>query len=332
MASAPFLSHLQAHRAHVAGGVVAHFGDPGAERSALGRRATVHPLCSDGLLRVGGADAEGFLQGQLSNDIREVEAGRAQLTTWCTPQGRMLASFIIWSEPDGYLLQLPRELVPSIRTRLQRYVLRAKVQVTDVTDEITLIGVAGADGLAGLAQPLPDAPMRVAAAGNLQILMLRPQLYAIAVAASSAAEAWDRLVQHACPAGAPGWAWHRIQACLPSITAATQDRFVPQMANMEQLGGVSFRKGCYPGQEIVARAQYLGEVRRRLFLVHAASDAVAAGDEIRAESVVVGTIVNAAAAPDSGSDALAVLQVDAAARALTLGGSGAVVTIVRPCH
>jgi folate-binding protein YgfZ len=329
-----FRDHLAARGAVVEADTVAHFGDPHGERAVLAQAATVHPLGSDGLLRVDGADAQAFLQGQLTNDIRELEGPRSQLTTWCTPQGRVLASFTAWRTGAAYVLQLPLELLPAVRARLQRYVLRANVQLADATADAALIGVAGpaaADALAAIFRSPPRDLMQWTESDNARALMLRPGLYQLEVPAAHAPEVWDALARHARPSGSRGFDWHRIHACLPVITAATQDKFVPQMLDLEHLGAISFTKGCYPGQEIVARSQYLGQVKRRLFRIHSESEALAPGQELLSSGSPAGTVVNAALAPGGGCEALAVVQIEAAAGALALP-DGSAVAVIGTCH
>jgi tRNA-modifying protein YgfZ len=331
-----FRSHLLSRGARFAGDIVVDFGDLQAEREALEHAATLHPLCADGLIRVNGPDAREFLQSQLSNDIGELDAKRAQLTTWCSAQGRMLATFLAWREQEDYLLQLPLELVAPVKARLERFVLRARVRLHDASGTRALAGIGGPGAAVVLEAGFgaaPAEPMGLSEAGPGAVLIaLRDNLYQIALAPDSAQASWDDLSARARPAGTPGWTWRRIAACLPSITAATQDRFVPQMADMERIGAISFSKGCYPGQEIVARSQYLGQVKRRLFRVHAAQAQLAPGQDILAGSAIAGTLVNAAAAPRGGHDALAVLQLDAAARADLTMTDGAAVRVVAACH
>jgi folate-binding protein YgfZ len=331
----PFHLHLHSRNARFAGAGVAHFGDAQGELAALSAGPTLHPLTTDGLLRVSGADAQAFLQGQLSNDIRALGPARAQLTTWCTPQGRMLATFLAWREDGDYWLQLPLELASTVHARLQRYVLRAQVTLADASASRALLGLAGPgaqDAVAALLDAVPTGPMQIVERAGARAVMLRAGLYQLVVPAEQSADAWDRIAQHARPAGTHGWDWHRIQACLPTITAATQDRFTPQMADQDRLGAVSFSKGCYPGQEIVARTQYLGQVKRRLFRVHAEASAMSAGQDILSGGSVVGTLLNAAPAPHGGSDGLAVLQLDASGRALALGEPRSALTVTAACH
>jgi folate-binding protein YgfZ len=332
-----FRTHLEAVGGQFSQAILAHWGDAEGERAALAGGVTLHACWGDGLLRASGADAQAFLQSQLSNDIRELDSARAQLTTWCTPQGRVLAILLAWREHDDYLLQIPHELVEPVRQRLQRFVLRSRVTLAEASAERIVIGIGGAgahDTLAAVFTAVPSQPMHIAEAGSgVHVTMIRPQLYQVAVPRVEAARVWDVLAQRACPGTAAGWHWRRIHSCLPVVTVATQDRFVPQMLDLERIGAVSFSKGCYPGQEIVARSQYRGEVKRRLFRVHADIDAMTAGQDVLAQGAPAGAIVNAAPAPTGGWDALAVLQVEAAERgSLELAGSDAAVRVAAACH
>jgi folate-binding protein YgfZ len=157
--------------------------------------------------------------------------------------------------------------------------------------------------------------MRTAATEAGYVIRVAEDKFVLSVAPERAADVWQALRQTAAPVGAPVWDWLRLNAGIPMIVAATQEQFVPQMVNLEVIGGVSFQKGCYPGQEIVARSQYLGKLKRRMFLAHADAEA-APGDSLYSADLggqASGTVVNAAPAPTGGFDLLAVAQVESAA-------------------
>jgi len=199
-----------------------------------------------GLLSVQGADAREFLHAQLTNDILNLPADRAALAGWCSAKGRLLATFLVIPAPQGFLLQLARDLAPAVAKRLSMFVLRSKVKIADVSDAWVQSGFWNADRDLSKVEWKDEAgsvPM-----GERRFLRLEP-------AASASAE---------CKGDEEAWYLQEIRAGRPLITAATQDQFVPQMVNLETLGGVDFQKGCYPGQEIVARAQYRGQVKRRM--------------------------------------------------------------------
>jgi folate-binding protein YgfZ len=297
-------------------GTVQHFGDPAAELSAAREGAVLCDLGQFGTLRAAGEDAASFLQNMLSNDVKEVDARRAQLSSLNTPKGRMLATLLIWRDGEDYLLQLPRALCEPLRKKLSMYVLRAKVKISDASDEVVALGVSGGNARELLEKQfgeLPEQPFGFVAAGEAGVLKFSDTRFQISTAASNAPTVWQALSAHARPAGSACWDWLNIRAGMPVILPQTQEQFVPQMANLELLGGVSFKKGCYPGQEIVARMQYLGKAKRRMYLAHLDSGtAPAPGDELfstEAEDQACGMIANVSPAPGGGYDLLAVIQI-----------------------
>ena len=237
-----------------------------------------------GLLSVTGDDARAFLHAQLTNDIEHLAADRAALAGWCSAKGRLLATFLVVPVPSGFLLQLARDLVPAVMKRLPMFVLRSKVKIADESDAWQQHGVwsapwSGAD----VSWQGETVTVRVGEGRFLQI---------------------GKTLAEEPTASEEAWVAQEIHAGRPLITAATQDQFVPQMVNLEQLGGVDFRKGCYPGQEIVARAQYRGQVKRRM--VHRKAPA---GVELRpGQDFDGGTVVDVAPA-GSGSEFLTVVPV-----------------------
>ena len=194
-----------------------------------------------GLLSVTGPDARDFLHAQLTNDIANLPADRAVLAGWCTAKGRLLASFLVIPSPDGFLLQLARDIAPAVAKRLSMFILRSKVKVADESDAWVQYGVWQEAPSVIWERDTVSVPV-----GNQRHLKIGKGL---SLKSTRSEEAWTL---------------EEIRAGRPLISAATQDKFVPQMLNLEKLGAVDFRKGCYPGQEIVARAQHLGEVKRRM--------------------------------------------------------------------
>ncbi|MBW7899884.1 MAG: folate-binding protein YgfZ [Rhodocyclaceae bacterium] len=295
------------------GDEVADFGDAAGELAAARDATVLVPLTHLGVIRAGGEDAKSFLHNQLTSDINHLAADGAQHSAWCSAKGRMLASFVIWRDGGDYLLSLAADLQAAIARRLQMYVLRSKVTVADAG--LALFGLAGpqaAETLRAAGLPAPAA-MQTAAADGCTVLRLDGERFHVA-APTAAADLWAKLAARARPAGLPAWRWLDVRAGLPLICEATKEHFVPQMANFERIGGVSFHKGCYPGQEIVARTQYLGKVKRHLYRL-ASETAMAAGDELYAEAVPdqsCGMVVSAAPSPAGGYEALAVLMETAA--------------------
>jgi hypothetical protein len=294
---------LVQHGATIEAGVVQHFGDSAAELNATAHSTVLCDLSKFGTLRVSG------------NDIQEVGTSRAQLSSLNTAKGRLLAALLIWREGDDYLLQLPEVLCETIRKKLSMYVLRAKVKVTDVSDENISLGLSGAKAqdilCAQFGEP-PQSRFRCVASAQASVIKISEERWQINTSASHAAELWQILSRHAQPVGSVCWDWLNIHSGIPVILPQTQEQFVAQMVNLELLGGVNFKKGCYPGQEIVARMQYLGKLKRRMYLAHLVnSDLPQAGDELFSadmEGQASGMIVNAAPAPDGGYDVLASVQ------------------------
>jgi len=297
-----------------ANGVAADFGDPAGELAAAGTTTTIiAPLAHLGLLAVHGSDAPAFLHNQLTSDVKHLPPNAAQHSAWCSAKGRMLASFLTFRTADSFLLQLAADLAPAIAQRLQMFVLRSQVVVADRSADYVLLGLAGAQCRAALAAsglPTPEAALSTLASAAGLVICLAPERYEVVVDLAAAPALWSQLAAHARPVGTPVWQWLDIRAGVPLITRRTSEEFVPQMADFERLGGVSFHKGCYPGQEVVARTQYLGKVKRHLYRVHAAT-AIDIGQAIFARDAPdrpCGTIANAAPAPTGGYEALAVIQ------------------------
>jgi folate-binding protein YgfZ len=292
------------------------FGDAAGELIAARDSTVIAPLTHLGCIRVAGEDAKSFLHNQLTNDINHLPGDGVQHAAWCSAKGRMLASFIVRRDGDNYLLQLSADLVPAIAKRLQMFVLRAKVTITDMTETTALLGLSGPEAAGALSTaglPVPEL-MKSAAFADGQVVRIEENRFHIAIEAGAAAERWQALAAKARPVSVAAWLWLDIRAALPLVSEATREQFVPQMANFERIGGISFHKGCYPGQEIVARTQYLGKVKRHLYRL-GCTDAMAAGDElysIAAPDQACGMVLTAAASPAGGYEALAVLMESAA--------------------
>ncbi|HEY0665434.1 MAG TPA: folate-binding protein [Gallionella sp.] len=307
--------------AAISSGVVQHFGDSAAELKAAADADVLCDLGQFGTLRVSGDDAQSFLQNLLSNDIREVGPERAQLSSLNTAKGRMLASLLVRREGDDCLLQLPQALCEPIRKKLGMYVLRARVKIADESNGIVTFGLSGANAegiLQGQFGELPQQAMGVASAGQASLLKFPDGRFQVSTPSQQAQALWMALGKIARPAGSVCWDWLNIRAGIPVILPPTQEQFVAQMVNFDLIGGVSFNKGCYPGQEIVARTQYLGKLKRRMYLAHIDgphienADAPRPGDELFSadmEDQSSGTIANAAPAPNGGYDVLAVVQI-----------------------
>ena len=308
---------LLSQGAVIENGTVLHFGDPAAERAAA-QATVVADLSQLGLIAFQGEDTATFLQGQLTNDVRALHADGAQWNGLCSPKGRLLGNFLMWRQGEDTCLQLAGDLTASVLKRLSMFILRAKVKGRDASDETVRVVVAGpqaATAVHAAMGTVPEAPMRSAAVANGWVVRVGADKFVLSIAPGAAEAVWQTLRQSATPVGAPVWDWLRLSAGIPMIVAATQEQFVPQMVNYEVLGGVSFQKGCYTGQEIVARSQYLGKLKRRMVLAHVDAEATP-GDSLYSADLdgqASGTVVNAAPAPGGGYDLLAVAQVESAA-------------------
>ena len=310
--------YLAAHGASFDPGGVASFGAPGAELIAARDGAVVCDLSALSVLRIAGPDAAAFLQGQFTDDVASVAVGKAHYGAWCSPKGRMLANFLIRRSGESIFdVLLPQSLSEAIAKRLRMFVLRSRVTVIDASSESVRMGVGGPGAANAVARALGAVPAvgDVASFDNGLVAALPGPRYVVTIQHDAAAACWERLAPPCRPAGYAAWQWLTIRAGVPIITASTSDLFVPQAANWDVLGGISFQKGCYAGQEIVARTQYLGRLKERLALAHLDGVPPAAGERLYSAAFgeqACGTIVNAAAAPDGGSDVLAVLQLAAA--------------------
>ncbi len=297
-------------------GVVQHFNQASAELASTCDRLILCDLSQFGTLKVSGEDALTFLQNLLSSDVSEVGAQHAQISSLNSPKGRMLASFLIWRSEADYFLHLPYSQCAAIHKRLSMYILRAKVTIVDVSEHQICIGLAGEGAEALLQQTfgsVPQADWAVEQRDNASIIRVGTQRFQINTSSQHAPALWQKFSVSACPVGSSCWDWLNIRAGIPVILPATQEQFVPQMVNLELIGGVSFKKGCYPGQEIVARMHYLGKLKRRMYLAHIEANAMPQpGDELYSadmEGQASGMVVNATPAPNGGCDLLAVVQI-----------------------
>lgn len=311
----------------------AHFGDPRRELEAARSRAVVCPLSHFELLRFSGADAHAFLQGQVTCDVLQVTPTAARYGGYCTPKGRLIADFLLMRTPQAYLMHLPADSCAVLAERLRKFVLRAKVEIERET-ALRAIGVAGPDAVALLRQSVGEPqhlPLESVQYPGATLLRLPGGAFLAIAPQPDMAGLWDVLARQATPAGMDCWNWLQIRAGVPWITAATREQFVPQMVALDTIGGVDFQKGCYPGQEIVARAHYLGEVKRTLRFGHGEGTAAAGDALLSADGQSRGMVVNAAPAPDGGTDLLGVVQAGMHGGQLRLrSADGPVVKISQP--
>lgn len=265
-------------------------------------------------LRVSGADARSFLQGQLSADLRKLEAARALWASYNSPKGRMLGVPLLIADGDLIELWLPRALIEPVARRLRMFVLRSKVQIDAPSANVAALGLVGADAATSLITrelPAPEQAMQVAQAGGIRVLRPMGVVPRFLVLGPP-----DQLAQLASYGETDESIWRGadIEAGIPAVYPETQDRWVAQMANVDLIGGISFDKGCYTGQEVVARLHYLGNLKKRMFLVRGTGIVPAPGSLIRenqGDGQSVGDVVDACADGRGGFIASAVLQLAA---------------------
>jgi folate-binding protein YgfZ len=292
-----------------------NFGDLPAELEAARNGTVFAPLADFGLIRASGEEAASFLHNLLTNDVKNLAPDAARFAGLCTAKGRLIASFHFWHDRnDDLLLMLSADILPGILKKLSMYILRSKVKLSDASEERVLIGVAGLGAEAALLElgaAIPF-PLQVVPFEHGQAVRLDERRLVLSVDPAAAPAVWQKLATKARPVGTAAWRWLEIAAGQPRVVATTQEAFVPQMANFETpaVGGVSFTKGCYPGQEIVARAQYLGKVKRRMYRARL-ENAVAPGTDVYAPETGeqhCGEIAAIAPAPEGGYEALVVVQ------------------------
>ena len=297
---------------------VSSFGNPADELRSAAQATIVVPLTHLGLISCAGDDAKTFLQNQLTSDVNHLANDGVQHSSWCSHKGRMQASFLFYRKDDEYRGLISADLLDATLPQLQRYVLRAKAKLSNLSEAHVAIGIAGpaaADALRAAGLSLPGSSMSSSEFAAGTVISLTPYRFIVVAEIVAATELFEKLSVTVQLAGVPTWLWHDIQAGIVLVTAAIKEEFVPQMVNFDQIGGVSFHKGCFPGQEVVARARYLGKIKRHLYRIKT-TGAVNAGDslfEAGSHDQVSGVVASVAPAPDGGFVALAVIKESAIA-------------------
>lgn len=320
MTATQWQSHLTAQGAHIVDDAVMHYGQIEQELTQTARHNTFCDLSHLTLLEVDGADAVTFLQGQVTNDVKLLDGQVAHYTGYCSPKGRLLAVFLAFAHQGHIHLQLPKSIAEAITKRLRMYVMRSKVTISDTSERIVKLGLNGPDVtqlLLDQFSEVPTSPYSLCTLDQATLLKLPTiaghERYQIFTTVDFAMTLWESLKQKATPVGKPCWDWLEINAGIPEIVVSTQEQFVPQMVNLDLLNAINFKKGCYTGQEIVARTHYLGSVKRRAFLMHIASEQTPNPNDkiIDANGAEVGQIVRSAPAATGGFDVLAELRIEA---------------------
>ncbi|WP_133512351.1 YgfZ/GcvT domain-containing protein [Candidatus Thiosymbion oneisti] len=284
-----------------------------------------------GLIAVSGPEAESFLQGQVTHDVTRLSTAVSQLGSHCSPKGRMLASFRTFRRDAVIYLQLPRTQVEALTRRLHMYLLRAKATIEDASERLIAIAIAGTCAPSLLASHLAAVPTQengVTQDGELITIRIpgpTPRFQLLGPPAALEA-IWDDLAATATVVNTEFWSLLDIRSGIPTLYRQTSDAFVPQMANLHLLDGVSFKKGCYTGQEVVARMQYLGKLKRRMYLAQVSTDdPPVPGDVLHAANSrseqAAGRVVDAGINGKGDYELLAVVEIEAAERGeVRLGG------------
>ena len=276
-------------------------------------------------LRFAGPDSASFLHNQLSTDVQGMAVGEAGWTSYNSAKGRLLATPLLWRREDAeFIAYVPTELAEPLRRRLSMFVLRARLTI-GLREQRIIAGVVGPDAAAGIGAALDHvpAPGHGVVAQGTDVVGLPGGRFLVDGENPVAIEGDD--------AETAFWDWLGVRAGVPQITLATQDLFVAQAANLDLIGAVNFRKGCYPGQEIVARMQYLGRLKERLLAFHVEGDPPTPASRIVAGDDNAGTVVNAARAPAGGSELLAVVSLSGRdAGALRLADGRPIVELAMP--
>ena len=317
-----WLEFLKEYNAQLDQHQVTDFGDANSETHAATSENIICDMTHMGLISVQGEEATDFLQNQLSNDVKQVNEELSQLNAYCTPKGRVLSMFFLFRHGNRYILQLPIERVEATLKRLQLFLLRTKATLSDVSEELITIGIAGNtinDALRNFITQLPTSDYQSVQNDSTTVIKTPGSIprYLIVAPVEKAKNLWRELAASARPCANAVWRWLDIRAGIPQVYEANVEAFVPQMMNLHSINGISFQKGCYPGQEVVARMHYLGKLKRRMYLANIKSDnKPQCGDLLFAENDTseqgVGRIVDAQPSPDGGFDALAVLQIASA--------------------
>jgi folate-binding protein YgfZ len=248
--NANWKNFLQSHNATFVDDTVVQFATPDSERQ-------IYPVAHLAVLSVSGKDADKFLQGQITCNVHDINANQSSLGAICNPKGRVITTFLLVKASDGFLLVMPKELLAGVQTRLQKYVLRSAVTLSDCSDSLCLLGVTQTSEQAFLASYEQDTVIHIHF--NHRCLLIADVDKAMAV--------WIGYVAQGFQAGnSENWTGLDILAGIPWLNTATSEQFIPQMLNLDKLGGISLTKGCYTGQEIVARTHYLGKAKRALFI------------------------------------------------------------------
>ena len=316
------------------------FGNPELEMQISAQDVLLANSSERGLIKVNGADAESFLQNQLTNDIRNVNDTTHQESAWCSPKGRIIANFQIFKKADNFYLALSADLIPHVIKKLRMYVMMSKVVIEDVSASMIHFSFGGKQ-----ADSLMQNILGVSVSADTETISHGTSTLLRSVISDSdnfsrfdifiedldeAKSIWSQCQQVASAVSGNGMRYLNILSGKPEITAASSEAWIPQMVNYIHVNGVDFKKGCYPGQEVVARLNYLGKTKRRMYRIEIdTNQQPEVGAEIKSPNdAQAGKILNAVFSSDKKINALAVLKIADANNSLTLATNDANISLL----
>jgi folate-binding protein YgfZ len=271
---------------------------------------------------IAGPDATEFMQGQFTNDVNSVDESSSQISGFCNNKGRTITSFRLFKNQQNYFISVKSDLAEHSISLLQNYILRAQVAIQDVSEQLVHLGISGnrADSLLSpFIDKLRSAVNSVSYNDNYIIIRVEGDIprYEVFCSYAHAKALWEAVSKKASIVNSVCWDYLNIKSGLPFIDSKTSEEFVPQMLNMDLIDAVSFKKGCYTGQEIVARTHYLGKQKRRTYRIKISSDSKPqAGAQLATESSTenqyTGTLLTVYPVAENEYEALAVIQIQAA--------------------
>ena len=312
--------YLLANGARIEDGKVTDFGNPEDESNETLNGNIMADLSQLAIVEISGTDAEDFLHNQFTSDLKQLPVNTLQFSAWCNPKGRVLFNFFILKLKDRFFLLLPDELATQFTRRLQMFVLRADVVINDKKDELIRIGLSGVDidkWLPDQIKTAPAVPGEICQTDELFCVRLpdKGQRFIVIGRYDVIEKLWGKLTAHITPVGTQQWELLDILAGFPWINTECTEKFLPQSLNLDELGGLSHQKGCYPGQEIIARVYHRGQVKRRLFIASVKSTTrPGTGDDLymQGEDQSIGKILNVQPHPELAYMMLIVIEVDKA--------------------
>lgn len=324
------------NNATIENNVVKNFGNSLEEEQTAYSNIVLADLSHYALIEASGEDVVEFLQGQLTHDIKLVTNDIGQLSAYCNPKGRILANFRIFKRQDHYFLRLHSDIAEATLKRMRMFIMRSKVELLDSSDKLSRMGIAGLNATSKLKDIFKNLPINTdesSTENEVTIIKLAGTLprYEIYASFKKIKKLWENLQEDATLIGENSWNLLTIRAAIPEIVSETIEAFVPQMVNLQAINSLSFTKGCYPGQEVVARMHYLGKLKRRLFIGSAETDTLPiSGDPIMTgddNEQKVGQIVSASHTMGKKIEFLAVLQIEKAEKEILHIGSSTGTTI-----